>query len=444
MNFGLTLQAFVGLTLTMALATSAVAQDEAIFWNQQALQAIRTAGGPGAPPPKASRSLAMVSLAVYDSVNAISGTHTQYHYNGGALGGTSKEAAACQSAFDMLSALYPSQNFNSQYTARMNAIPDGAAKTQGIALGHSVATDIWNLRSNDGSANNSVFTGGTGIGQWRPTSAGTTGLLPLWGQVTPFGMTSGNQFQMGPPPAVNSEEYTAAYNEVKDLGRATGSTRTADQTDIAKFWADGGGTITPPGHWNQIAQSVSLSNGLSLDENARMFALLNIAEADAAIAAWDMKYVHNFWRPVTAIQNGDLDGNLDTIGELAWTPLIATTPPFPGFTSGHSTFSAAGGEILKLFMGTDNISFTTSTDAAGIAARFFNNFSAAVDEAGMSRIYGGIHFQFDNTVGKTMGRNIGGYVYSNYLSSIPEPSSMLVIGTGMIAFVMRRKKAKKI
>jgi len=252
-------------------------------------------------------------------------------------------------------------------------------------------------------------------------------------------MTSGSQFRQGPPPAVGSAEYANAYNEVATLGRATGSSRTTDQTNIALFWADGGGTVTPPGHWNRIAQGLGSASGQSLIQNARMFALLNIAEADAAIAAWDMKYLYNFWRPVTAIQNGDVDGNALTTGDASWSPLI-TTPPFPTFTSGHSTFSAAAGEVLAQFFGTDNLSFTTSTDAAGIADRSFTSLSQAVDEAGMSRIYGGIHFQFDNTVGKSMGRSIGGWAYNHYMTAVPEPSVMITLGLGSTILLFRRRR----
>ena len=286
-------RSFTGF-LFLALVLCAMAQDEAIYWNQQALQAIKTAGGAGAPPPKSSRALAMVSVALFDAVNSTSGLYSPYHYGASAPSGTSADAAACQAAYEVLSSLYPTQNFSSQLASRMSSMPDGPAKTQGIALGHSVATDILTLRSTDGSTNNTTFTGGTGIGEWRPTSPGTSGLLPLWGQVTPFGMTSSSQFRQGPPPAVGSAEYANAYNEVAAIGRSTGSTRTTDQTNIALFWADGGGTVTPPGHWNRIAQGLGTASGQSLIENARMFALLNIAEADAAIASWDMKYLFTF------------------------------------------------------------------------------------------------------------------------------------------------------
>jgi hypothetical protein len=192
---------------------------------------------------------------------------------------------------------------------------------------------------------------------------------------------------MGPPPALTSLQYETEYAEVKSLGKSDSATRTQDQSNIALFWADGGGTVTPPGHWNRIAQT---------------------------IACWDMKYQYACWRPVTAIQLGNADTNPNTIGDPTWVPFIVT-PPFPSYTSGHSTFSGSASTILALFCGTDNVAFTSSSEGFSVPDRSFTSFSQASDEAARSRLYGGIHFTSDNEVGALMGGNIGQYVFANYL-----------------------------
>jgi membrane-associated phospholipid phosphatase len=209
--------------------------------------------------------------------------------------------------------------------------------------------------------------------------------------------------------------YAFDFNLTKEVGDLNSATRTAEQTTIARFWADGAGTVTPPGHWNVIARELAISRGLSPAENARLFALLNIAEADAAICAWDAKYADNFWRPVTAIRAADTDGNPATDPNPAWTPLLAT-PPFPECTSGHSTFSGAAATVLARFFGSDAIPFvTTSEDLPGVT-RSFSSFWEAAQEAGISRIYGGIHFMTANHLGLSSGARIGSYVMDNFLA----------------------------
>jgi hypothetical protein len=229
-------------------------------------------------------------------------------------------------------------------------------------------------------------------------------------------MTSGSQFRPAPPPALDSDAYAAAINEVKDLGRADSTTRTDEQTQIARFWNDGLGTAFAPGYWNRIAGQVATDQGLSLVQNARLFAMLNIATADALISCWDAKYTYNLWRPVTAIRAADTDGNPDTEADANWTPLLVT-PNFPSYTSAHSTVSAAAAEVLTALFGAEN---SCSVGAEGVPyTRSFTSFDAAA-EAGQSRIYGGIHYQFDNQAAHVSGRAVGRFVVANFLRPTEE------------------------
>ena len=253
-----------------------------------------------------------------------------------------------------------------------------------------------------------------GVGQWVPTPpAYAKALDPQWGQVTPFAINSATAFLPAAPPSVTSAEFTAAYNQVMSLGAANSTTRTADQTQIALFWNDPGGTSTPPGHWNEIAASFSIKQHDSLARSARTFALLDIAEADAAIACWNAKFTYNFWRPVTAIQNVAATGNPNLTPDPSFKSLI-TTPPFPSYMSGHSTFSAAAATVLSSLYGAHR-SFTVTSDGLPGVTRSYTSFVQAAQEAGMSRIYGGIHYMFDNTEGLACGQKVGSYVLAHAL-----------------------------
>jgi len=273
------------------------------------------------------------------------------------------------------------------------------------------------------------YLGGTEPGEWRPTPpASAPGLHPHWPDVTPFAMTSGDQFRPAAPPALDSAAYTAAFNEVKELGSATSATRSVEQTAIALYWANGAGTASPPGHLNLLAQIVAQQRGNTLEENARLFAAINIAMADAAISCWDAKYEFSFWRPVTGIREAAADGNPDTAADATWTPLIAT-PPFPSYTSGHSTFSGAAAAVLADFFGTDGIAFTLPSQNLGLPARSFTSFSDAAEESAESRLYGGIHWSFDNNVGLTAGTALGQYVAANFLGPMERgPAAGVVNG----------------
>ena len=390
--------------------------DVVLEWNTLALDVIRQTK---ANPLLGSRDLAIMQVAVYDSVNAIDGSFTPYLAHVHASHGASPEAAAAQAAHDTLVALFPTQaaTFDATLTADLAGISPGRAR-QGTDVGREVAEQILAWRSNDGSDRVVSYTPGTNPGDWQPTPpAFLPALDPQWGSVTPFAMTSDSQFRPPPPPALSSTEYATAFNEVKSLGASNSTTRTPDQTQIALFWKDAAGTAYAFGHWNEIAQEVSVAQGLDLVDNARLFALLNIATADALIASWDAKFTFNFWRPITAIHfAGDNALNPATTSDPTWTPLIVT-PNFPSYTSAHSTVSSAAAAVLTAQFGAD-YHFSAGSDGLPGVTRSFDSFAAAAAEAGQSRIYGGIHFPFDNQVGLATGSALGNYVFQNFLRPV--------------------------
>jgi hypothetical protein len=239
-------------------------------------------------------------------------------------------------------------------------------------------------------------------------------LLPLWGWVTPFALAAPDQFRPPAPPALQSSQYAEELEHVKWWGRDQGSLRNDDQTEIALFWGYGPNTATPPGHWNELAQSAARAQRVTLEQNARLFALLNMALTDAGISCWECKYLFNFWRPITAIAEAHLDGNPDTLPDADWKPLLET-PPFPEYTSGHSTFSGAAATVLALFFENDSVPFSLGSDDLPGVIRSYGSFSEAAWESGMSRIYGGIHYMSANLQGLDAGASIGEWTVTHYL-----------------------------
>jgi len=398
--------AFIGVINLASVIGIPARADVVTDWNNAALDAIRAGN---TAPPVASRSLAILHVSIYDAVNGIERTHEPYLVESVVQRSASRPAAASAAAHLALVNLFPSNAsiFDALHAAILAAIPDSPHKRAGIVWGEFVANQILATRANDGSNAIVPPPGGSGPGVWIPTPpAFRPYLLPQWGFVVPFAMSSSSQFRPPGPPSLDSQQYAADYEEVKQLGALVGSTRSEDQTEIALFWADGAGTETPPGHWNSIAQIIAAARGNTLEENARLFALLDIALADAAICAWDAKYTFHFWRPVTAIAFAE--------PELDWMPLLVT-PPFPEYTSGHSTFSGAGATVLPLFYGTENLPFTVGSDFLPGVYRSFSTPFDASEEAGVSRIYGGIHFHSANVDGLQAGSSIGEWTVTHYL-----------------------------
>jgi membrane-associated phospholipid phosphatase len=412
------------------LSAEAPPSDVVLYWNEVALNAIKS---DRTPPPRAARNLAILHAAIYDTVNAIDGRHRPYRVTIRPEGAVSVEAAAAIAAHRVLLELYPRlvESCDTALDATLENVPDGPAKEAGVTLGQRVAEQILNWRAEDGSRRSVRHPPSSTPGLWRPTPPGfQSALLPQWRYVTPFAISSTRDFLPAVPPALTSPAYTEAFNEVKSLGRRDSSTRTQDQTIIAQFWNDDAGTVTPPGHWNRIAQTVSRQRGLSLADNARLFALLNITLADAGILCWEGKFGFNYWRPITAIHEADLDGNPDTAPDRTWDSLL-TTPPFPSYPSGHSTFSGAAATALARFFGSDAIPFRIGSEGAPGVIRSYAGFWAAAQEAGRSRIYGGIHYEFDNQEGLRTGRDLADFIARRYL--LPVESNVLTSRTQLIS-----------
>jgi membrane-associated phospholipid phosphatase len=397
--------------------------DVILDWNATL---INTIAAQQTPLTLASRSMAMVHVAMYDAVAALEPRYAFYAVPGlddapPPAAHAFPEVAAAKAADAVLDSLYPAQaaTFDAQLQSFLAGYPShGRAIAASLSWGQTVANAVVTWRSTDGSDAVVPYTPGTGPGVWQPTPpAFLKALAPQWPSVTPFALAGGSQFRPPTPPALTSSDYATAFNEVKSLGRIDSATRTADQTQIALFWRDPVGAAYAFGHWNKIAEGVSVAQGLDLVDNARLFALLNIATADALIATWDAKYTYNFWRPVTAIQfAGDSSLNPATESDPTWAPLIVT-PNFPSYTSAHSTVSGAAAAVLTALFGPD-YSFTAGSDGLPGVTRSFPSFEAAAAEAGQSRIYGGIHFQFDNQYGLASGGALGRFVFHNFLAPV--------------------------
>jgi membrane-associated phospholipid phosphatase len=394
-----------------AAAKAAKTGNVVVEWNRTLLSLVQT---PGAQPAtiQPTRDFAIMSAAVYDAVAAIDPDGPQYLLRLKARHGASQDAAAAQAAHDVLTAMFPQSagTLDQQLATDLTAIAPGPARTAGIQVGAQAATGLLQARAADGSATAPPPYQSTGAaGDYRPTPPGFAApVFTHWRAVTPFVLRRGDQFRPPAPAALSSPAYAAATNEVQSLGQDSSTTRTAEQTTIGAFWS-----APIQNYWNALAEQVALARHSDTAASARTFALLDLGLADATIALYDAKYSYRLWRPITAIRLADTDGNPLTAADPTWTPL-ATTPADPSYPGAHSTLSAAAAAVLAAQYG-DDVAFTVTSPTLPGVTRAFDSFHDAAIEAGLSRIYAGVHTRIDHTSGLTLGGQVGRYTLHHAL-----------------------------
>ena len=385
-----------------------------IDWN------VHTQDASGAhSPPRRARTFAMVSIAVYDALNGIENKYARYA-SSASDPSASPVAAAAQAAHDILVEFFPGQqsDLDTKLATSLAAVKDQDALARGVALGQTAAADLLALRANDGSNVATPYTSTLLPGRWRPTPpVNAPALEPGWGNVTPFGMSSGSQFRSAAPYALDSAEYTADWVEVRDYGSASSTVRTTDQTSYAHFWYEPSAV-----GWNRLARTALELRSKNIWKTARLFAMMNAAIADAYIASFDSKYSYDNWRPITAIREADTDGNDDTTRVEGWTPL-RPTPPIPDQTSGHAVAGFAARAALVEVFGEDvdqPITMTSTTAVPAGSTRSWDSFTEAAHENAESRIMVGIHFRKACDDGETQGRAVGDWIVDNYFRPVKE------------------------
>lgn len=405
------------LSIGVISAPALRAANAVLDWNQEVLNAIRLAR---TPPPPASMFMATVHVAIFDAVNSIDRKRQGWLVNDPAPAGIDRDAAIAGAAHKVMVKYWgPSVSpgvIQGAYDKALAQIPEGKAKSEGIAWGEHVAELILAKRADCGfdkpmpgpfSSNEP--------GKWRETPPGfRPATLPHWCKVTPFAMTSCAQFRPPPPPGLDSKESADELLYVAKVGARDDAERTDMETRSTVFWSDDLGTCTPPGHWNAITQDLAMRYKLSVYDTAYLFAVLNFAEADAAIACWDAKFYYNIWRPETGIRELDTKLNQHMTPKPDFIPLMVT-PSFPSYTSGHSSFSGAASRLLSRYFGTDDMEFVVTSDGAPGEVRKFKKFSECRDEIGMSRVFGGIHTMSDNLAGLKCGAMIADWVLDHTL-----------------------------
>jgi len=404
------------LGVASLLATPLVRGDEIDDWNDTLIKAMKTGG---TSPLVTTRVGAIVQSAVFDALNGIEGHYTSIHVPPNAAPGASRRAAVVQAAYATLLALYPAQQatLDQKRADSLNGIASSAATensqsiARGIAWGQSVANQILAWRATDGFVPNApAFLGGDAVGQWRPTPpAKLPGAAPQFAYMTPWVLNSPSQFRPPGPPAINTPQYTAEFNEVKTMGSINSTLRTEDESLYSVFW----NSSTVGYFWNTVATRLANEKHLSFSKKAQLLAYVNLAMADAAIACWDAKYQYAFWRPITAIQLADTDGNADTAVDSSWTPYLVT-PNHPDYPSGHSTVSGGATGVLAAYFGNDTPFWIDSDGLPGVV-RVFATIDEARDEIANARIFAGIHFRTACEHGFTAGTTVANYILGNAL-----------------------------
>ena len=406
------------LIATLLLGPAVAKADAVLDWN---LIAVNTSIANGQNPFAQARNAAIVQLAVFEAVNAITGKYRPYLGSIVAPHGASADAAAVEAAYQVLNTYFPT-SASTLLTARANSlalIPDGQAKSDGIATGDAAALAMIALRANDGSSPAQVKVPGAAVpGEYQATPSCPmvngikVGTLFQWQNVTPFGIPSASEFLLDPPPALDSNQYAKTYNEVKEVGSASANSieRPEDRANVVLYYA----ASTPTQVFNQAAREVAQERWHSLSENARDFALINMALSDGAVTTFFNKYRYNFWRPETAIHAGDTDGNRKTDADPNWVPFIPA-PCFPSYPSAHGTLSGAGAEVMRRLYGEAGHAITLSNPAVPTIVLHYGSFGQITDDISDARVYGGIHFRTDQDAGSRLGRAVGTAIYKNNL-----------------------------
>jgi hypothetical protein len=389
-------------------AATAIA-DPVSDWNAVVLATVS-----GQSPFAQARYAAITHLAVFEAVNAITGDYKPYLGTVTALPGASAEAAAVAAAYRVLATYFPASlpSLNAARATSLGSIPNGSAKDAGLAVGEAAANAMITLRADDGSAPPEFYVPPSfNPGEWQvtPSCPPAGGTLLQWRNVTPFGLAQADQFRSEPPPALTSSRYARAFNEVKTVGAINSTERPQDRSDVAQLYA----AIAAPAVWNIVTSQIVAARHASLSERARAFALVNMALSDAGVAVFDTKYHYVFWRPETAIHFADVDGNPRTDADTSFVPFI-TTPCFPSYPSAHGTLSNAAREVLDRLYGDRHQFITISSPTLGITLSY-RTLREITDDIADARVYGGIHFRFDQDEGAEQGRRVGEYIYRHYI-----------------------------
>lgn len=434
MKYKLLLNCLVTTTIVLFALTNVQAQntkkpkstpsgeDVILQWHRVLQETVRT---PGQQPPTIFpvRSFAMMHAAMFDAVNSIDGSYTPYLTDVPGTKNASIKAAAAQAAHDVLRALYPTRQavFEMELANSLDGIEENRMR-QGIRVGEIVAAQLLAARADDGwTVTPPTYVLSLSPGNWQPTPpAFAPAGFTHYPAVIPFAITSNNQFAPNPPPSLTSAQYTGDFNEVKEIGSATSATRTADQTQVARLWANVNTPTTVWFVWNNVARTVALQRGTTTAENARLFALMNISFHDALQTTMTSKFVHGLWRPVTAIRRADEDDNPNTSQDVNWSSLIGN-PPYPTYAGNHAAIGTSQSTTLALFFGRDDVVFQHTWEGVGGATRSYAGFTAMANEEERSRVYGGIHFTFDQTAGQSVGRNVANYVFQNFMRPRNDP-----------------------
>jgi hypothetical protein len=390
-----------------------------VDWNAIA---VNTAVANKQNPFAQARYAAIVQLAVFEAVNSITHKYQPYLGTITAPRDASPDAAAIEAAYEVLVAYFPQSQptLSAAYINSMGSIPDGPSKTDGIATGHNAASAMVLLRANDGSSPALFFPPGPPVpGDWQATvscpmvNGIAEGIAFQWQNVTPFGIASASNFLLDPPPALTSDRYARAYNEVMTVGSLNSAQRPQDRANVALFYA----ASSPTQVFNQAAEQVATAQGRSLSENARALALINMAMSDSLVASFLNKYTYNFWRPETAIHAGDADGNSKTVGDPNWAPFIVT-PCFPSYPSNHGSAGNGAAAVMRRIYGDDGFSITLTNPAVPTIVLHYSSFKQITDDISDARVYGGIHFRTDQVAGEHLGRAVGKAVYKQNLRPV--------------------------